>query len=219
MICLLWRVSSTLLFFVLASDEPKGEFAGLGLWLNGVIWSDRNNREQRIRAKQLCIDCLKKGCNLLIFPEGTWNLTPASPMLPLSWGVIEIAQQTGAAIAPVALEYENHHCTVNKGKPYMVAYDDFKDKKERCNELRDTLATLRWECWEMKGTFHHDDVTLKDYEEYSKDRIAEYGLLTESQISSWVLRQEPTSEQVFSFWNELAISKKTAFLFRKNNRG
>lgn len=175
-------------FFVLASDEPKSEFAGFGLWISGVIWSNRMDINQRKRAKQRCIDCLKMGCSLLIFPEGTWNITPAKPMLPLSWGVIEIAQKTNSPIVPVALEYSGKDCTVNMGEPYYLSSGDPADKKCLCDELRDKLASLRWECWEAKGSFRRAEVTQKDYEEYSTERIREYGLLTEEQILSWVRR-------------------------------
>ena len=203
-------------FFVLASDEPRAEFAGLGLWLSGVIWSNREDKRQRSYAKELCVDCVRKGCDLLVFPEGTWNISQARPMLPLSWGVIDIAWSTGVPIIPVALEYDKRQVVANMGKPYYVSSNDSADKKEQCDRLRDTMATLRWECWESKGVFHHDNVTQKDYQQYSLERIREYGLLTEKQISSWVLRQEPTEEQVFACLKNVAISKGNAFLIREN---
>lgn len=41
-----------------------------------------------------------------MFPEGTWNLTENLLMLPMKWGIIDIAKETGAQIIPTALEYD-----------------------------------------------------------------------------------------------------------------
>lgn len=199
-------------FFVLASDEPKGDIPGLGLWLNGVIWSNRASREDKAHAKQLCIDCLRYGKDLLIFPEGTWNLTEASPMLPMSWGVIEMAQVTGRAIVPMALAYEKHVCTVNMGDPYFPVDSD---KAAACEELRDKLATLRWEQWEKKGLFHRDEIGSGDYAAYTSDRVKEYGLLTEQQLRSWVLERRTLPQEAFAYLKRLNISRSNAFLLQE----
>lgn len=198
-------------FFVLASDEPKGDIPGLGLWLNGVIWSNRASREDKAHAKQLCIACLRYGKDLLIFPEGTWNLTEASPMLPMSWGVIEMAQVTGKAIVPVALEYDKHICTVNMGDPYFPVDSD---KAAACEELRDKLATLRWEQWEKKGLFHREEIGCGDYAAYTSDRVKEYGLLTEQQLRSWVLERRTLPQEAFAHLDRLIPCQENAFLWR-----
>lgn len=200
-------------FFVLASDEPRGEIPGLGLWLNGVIWTNRASREDRAHAKALCIECLRRGRNLLVFPEGTWNLTPARPMLPLSWGVIEMAQAAGCAIVPVALEYEADTCSVNMGDPY---FPTDPDKAAACEELRDKLATLRWTLWEQKGTFCRDEVSEADYAAYTCVRIREYGLLTEQQLRSWALERQPCPGEAFSHLEQLTPSRANAFLLREH---
>ena len=200
-------------FFVLASDEPKGDIPGLGLWINGVIWSNRLSRGDRERAKHLCMDCLGYRENLLIFPEGTWNLTEAKPMLPMSWGVIEMAQATGSAIVPVALEYEKHTCTVNMGDPF---FPGDTDKADACGKLRDELATLRWELWERKGVCRRDRVTQSDYAAYTGVRVKQYGLLTEQQLRSWVLERNPMPQDVFAHLKKLKISGNNAFLLREN---
>lgn len=200
-------------FFVLASDEPKGDIPGLGLWINGVIWSNRLSRGDREHAKRLCMDCLGYRENLLIFPEGTWNLTEAKPMLPMSWGVIEMAQATGSAIVPVALEYEKHTCTVNMGDPF---FPGDTDKADACGKLRDELATLRWELWERKGVCRRDRVTQSDYAAYTGVRVKQYGLLTEQQLRSWVLERNPAPQDVFAHLKKLKISGNNTFLLREN---
>lgn len=48
---------------------------------------------------------LNTGKNLLIYQEGTWNMTPSKPMLPLNWGVIEFAKSASVPIIPLVAEY------------------------------------------------------------------------------------------------------------------
>ena len=47
---------------------------------------------------------LNQGKNLLIYPEGVWNVTSNLLMLPLFPGIIEMAKETGCDIVPVAIE-------------------------------------------------------------------------------------------------------------------
>ena len=57
----------------------------LAVWLNGVVWVDRESRESKKLAFQKVLSCLKKGLSMCLFPEATWNLTPSKPMLPMYW--------------------------------------------------------------------------------------------------------------------------------------
>lgn len=54
--------------------------------MNGVAWVDRHNAQSRNEVTRQVIKLLKKGKNIIYFPEGTWNLHPAKPMLPMYWG-------------------------------------------------------------------------------------------------------------------------------------
>lgn len=113
--------------------------------LNGTIWVDRKSREDMAAAKTALTEYLKKGQSLLWFPEGTWNLTDNLLMLPMRWGIIDIAKQCNAQIIPVALDYDRtkNVCSVKFGAPF--AGRDFENKAEAICNLRDRIATLRWE--------------------------------------------------------------------------
>lgn len=58
----------------------------LFLYMNGVVWVDRHNAKIRNDAARQMTELLKKGKSIIYFPEGTWNLHPAKPMLPMYWG-------------------------------------------------------------------------------------------------------------------------------------
>lgn len=70
------------------------------LALNGLVYCDTESKSDRKIAKEV----LKNNKNLLIYPEGVWNLTPNLLSLPLFPGIIDIAKDTGADIVPIAAE-------------------------------------------------------------------------------------------------------------------
>lgn len=63
---------------------------------------------------------LNKGENILMYPEGTWNLTPSKLMLPLYWGVVDLAKVTEAPIIPIVAEYHQKCCYVKFGQPLYM---------------------------------------------------------------------------------------------------
>ena len=93
---------------------------------------------------------LGRGKSLLIFPEGTWNLEPSKPMLPLFFGIIEIAQKTNVPIIPLCLEYVEDKCVIKYAD--VLTSRAGEDKLLQIENLRDTMATLKWEIWEMFST-------------------------------------------------------------------
>lgn len=87
----------------------------------------------------------------MYFPEGTWNLTPNLPMLPCYWGIVDIAKQGGAVVIPVAAEQYGKHFKINIGENFdMNAYGEgIAEKARAIADLRDVLATLKYEIWEL----------------------------------------------------------------------
>lgn len=83
--------------------------------LNGVIYVDRKDKQSKIKAGKRIRRYLLKGHNICIFPEGTWNLTPSKPILPLYWGLIDIAREINVPIIPLVLEYREHDCYAKWG--------------------------------------------------------------------------------------------------------
>lgn len=174
--------------FVLGGDEPRGDFNGIALAVNGVIWVKRAHKESKREAKNNMLKLLDKGKSLLIFPEATWNLTPEKPMLPLHWGIIELAQKAGCPIVPITLEYEGKKiCRYSIGQPLYVSGTD--DKAEMIAKLRDEMSTMRWEAWEEFAQSKREDVSIEDFYEYTKVRLEEYPKLDVEFEKTTILRK------------------------------
>lgn len=204
---------------------------GLFLSWNGIIYCDTESKTDRKIAKETAIEVLKRGDNLLIYPEGIWNVTPNLLTLPLFPGVIDIAMDTNCDIIPVAIEQYDKDFIVNIGSNFTVN-EQSENREEYVNfkkdELRDQLATLKMEIMESREVVDRD--TLGTYKE-------EYDKFAGKIIGEWVnpktklpyynkeiiksrtfkLKKVISPEDAFNYLNKLEINKNTAFCFRKDS--
>ena len=133
---------------------------------------------------------------MILFPEGTSNVSDALPMYPMKWGIIDVAQQTGAQIIPMILRYDKavSECHVRFASPMTV---ENMTKAEGIEALRDTMATLRWESFEAKGIHSRRELNTAEERRQNMELLLSYRLLdyeTEKQV---VFRPAPTEAEVF----------------------
>lgn len=131
---------------------------GFMLFLNGAICVETDDKNDRYIAKKSAIELLKKGGNLIIYPEGTWNISENLLILPLYAGCLEMAKESRANIVPVALEKYNNTYYVNVGEQIHYEEIELSDKAEMARVLRDNLATLKWEILEQFGVHKREDI-------------------------------------------------------------
>ncbi len=128
---------------------------GLAMYLNGVVYCDNDDKGgDTVVGKATAIAALSKVINLLIAPEGVWDMSANLLALPLFAGVIDMALTVGCDIIPVGIE--------QYGKSFAIAFGDrtnvnpdskvFATHEERkahiCTQkerLRDAMATLKWD--------------------------------------------------------------------------
>lgn len=129
-----------------SSPEFHGSIEGAMLESICINYVDRIDPLDRRVAKQQMIRDIQNGANIMWFPEGTWNMSPNLLILPLRWGIIEVAKQTGAPIIPIALDQREKLFTINAGQPFYTLPDE--KLEVAISRLRDDLATLKWEIYE-----------------------------------------------------------------------
>ena len=102
-------------------------------WMKNLhcVFIDRSDLRQSLKVIIECIDMVKSGISVCIFPEGTRNKEPG--MLEYKEGSMKIAEKSGCPIIPMAITgtaeiFENHqpwvkksHVTVTFGKPIIVS--------------------------------------------------------------------------------------------------
>lgn len=186
--------------------------------LNGIISVDRKNKSDMADAKEAIIDYLNRDQSIVMFPEATWNLTMHQPMLPMRWGIVDIAWKTGARIVPVVLEYdrESMWCSVVFGK--SMTFSPEMDKKESILVLRDTMATMRWEFWERKGIFDRFKLDVAKERQEMFYSIEEYPPIEWEYEQSCIFHPYTEPEEAFAHLQHLIPCRENAFLFRGRDK-
>lgn len=76
--------------------------------LNGVVYVNEKSNIDRHNTKEIMIRLLKAGNSMMIFPEGTWNLSENELIYDIPYGTASISIETNTPIIPIAIEqYEN----------------------------------------------------------------------------------------------------------------
>lgn len=121
-------------------------------WLNGFIYVDRENSQNRKDSLVKMERVLKNGNSVLIFPEGGFNNTENLFCQKLFASPYILAQRTGVNVVPIAPFYEfgDDKIYMNVGNPINLA--KYENKKEALLDLRDVLSTLLYESIEKHST-------------------------------------------------------------------
>lgn len=131
-------------FYLLVSDEDQKTIDGLALNLNGVEWVHRTDNESRKKVYANIVEILKRGKNFAMYPEATWNLSPNQLMMPMNYGCIRIALESGKQILPVVTFFSKEKRYTKIGTPYTPK----EDLIESISELRDIMATMMYNLME-----------------------------------------------------------------------
>lgn len=131
-------------FFILADytmlNDPVVDLANK---LNGCVYVDRKSKKSTANAFDQCVEGVKSGYNMVVFPESTWNLTKSLPVLPRYWGDVKIAQETGSPIIPTMMVYCGKICLIKFGERVYVSKDDSVADKDK--EVYHAMVKLRKE--------------------------------------------------------------------------
>lgn len=149
-------------------QELYRNLEGLLLYLNGVICLETRDKIDRGIAKKRSIELLEKGGNLLIYPEGAWNISPNLLVMKLYKGAVNIAVKTKADLIPIAIEQVENHFYVSIGKNIITSDMENIDTNLLNQTLRDAMATEKWHIWESVGVYSRDivkDQTVDNYQQ------------------------------------------------------
>ena len=207
-------------YYLLSGDYEhiQGTIDERFLSFNGVFYFNEKDKKDRKAVVDKMINHLKSGGNLMYFIEGTWNITPNLPMLQCYWGIVDIAKKSNAIIIPVASEQYGKLFKIYIGKNFdMNNYGEGVEEKSRAiGDLRDALATLKWNIWETEVA-KREDIADNEWEEYVKQRFKEWPYFNEEYIDSLIFKPKNVVDrkEVYGPIKKLVPSKNNAFLFNK----
>ena len=190
------------------------------LQMNGVIPLETKDKEDRKIAYKRSVELLSNGGTLLIYPEGAWNISPNLLVMKLFNGVVRMAKETGAEIIPIAMEQYGKTFYFNIGKNYTISKDTSKSEKELTNELRDTLATLKWDILESQSKLDNSIIYNEYLDIFQKEIIDRcnygYGFSLDDALSeSYHDKNISTYLEVFKPLENMEINKNNAFLIKE----
>ncbi len=190
-----------------------------GLKMNGVIPLETTDKEDRKIAYNRSVELLQKGGNLLIYPEGAWNVSPNLVVMKIFNGTVRMAQETGAEIIPIAVEQYGKTFYFNIGQNYTISKNSEKSVQELTNDLRDKLVTLKWDIMQSQPKLKRQEIPNDYLHQFQKDIVGRcnygYGFSLEDALrESFHDKTIATEEEVFSFLNNLEVNKDTAFLMK-----
>ena len=99
-------------------------------------------------------------------------MRPSLPVLPLYWGIVDVAKNSRIPIVPVCFEYHEKECLVKYGEAFWVSEE--AEKEEVISQLRDTFATLKWEIWEGFSVEQRQDIPKEYWDAEIARRLQEY---------------------------------------------
>ena len=210
-------------FYLLSGDYEnlQGIIDGKFLLVNGVIFFNEKVKSDRIEVAGRMINHLNSGGNLMYFPEGAWNLKPELPVLPCYWGIVDIAQKSNAIVVPVAIEQYGKRFKINIGKNIDMLEYGFGDteKSKAITDLRDAMATLKWEIWETEPQLKRNELKGDEWDRYVKTRLSEWNFsFRHIEKLIYTPKNICSTENAFLHLKEIIPSKKNIFLYNKNNR-
>ena len=195
--------------------EMYRDVNGFLLDINGIVVYDTGDKSDRYIGKESCIKWLNRGGNMLIFPEGAWNVTESLPVMPLFSGTTEMAIRSGAEIVPLAIERYGKNYTINIGQNISVSDLQLEQKQQLTDELRDAIATLKWEIWEQQPQTKRNEIPPDYRLQELQDQM--YGVYTmeDIEITRYHTEEEIVQREVETHLDKLIPCKENAFLFRK----
>lgn len=212
-------------YYLLSGDFENlhGTSDGMFIELNGIIYLNKYDKDDKIKSKETSITMLKNGGNIMWFPEGIWNLSPNQPVLPLPFGIIEVALKADAVIVPVAVEQYGKEFYVNIGsifnvKKYVPQYtDEYALKSAAITDLRDVMATLKWQIWESRSLCKRTDLPKDFFESFVNERLKEWHGFTYEDVRAREFRPKNVIgyKEAFAHLSDLQPNLNNAFLFNK----
>ena len=194
--------------------SPKDNYkniVGVLLGLNGTIICETLHKEDRHISKETSVRWLSQGGNLLIFPEGAWNVLENPPVMPLYTGTAEMALRSGAEIIPLAIEQYGRDFVINIGQNLRP---EGHDKQTLTAALRDAMATLRWAIWAQKPVTARRSLPAACAAQYRQGFEAQFQndcySLNDIEMTRYHTRAEREQQDAFAHLNALIPRRENA---------
>lgn len=127
------------------------------LWLNGMIFVNTRSKKSRGQAVPKMVRILNYGTSIIIYPEGSWNVTENIIVNKLFNGIYLTALETKKRVVPIGSfhKHGSNEIYISFGEPFNL--HDYS-MQEGLDILREKMATLKFELIEKYGNKNAKEV-------------------------------------------------------------
>lgn len=149
--------------YILFGSLPQfyNTFDGITAWLVGVVMANRKISASKKAAIPKAVKAIKYGADLLMYPEGVWNISPNALVLNLWPGVYRIACETGAKVVPI-VHYLRDDNTSKDNLIHTVVDDPIRidnlTEQQALSYIRDIFASWLYMMMEIYGKCTRDEI-------------------------------------------------------------
>lgn len=120
---------------------------------------------------EVCLKHLKEGLNILIYPEGAWNLSPNVLTTKLFTGTAKMSIEGNADIIPIGIIKDGKRYIVNIGKNIDAC--NYQDVRLLTSDLRDAMSTLKWQIMEKESSLARRTLSPTAERDYVEEIMSE----------------------------------------------
>lgn len=149
---------------------------------------DRHSAKSRKKSIDKLYKILSSGGSVIWFPEGTWNLTDNLLMLPMRYGIVKMATKANVPIVPISIHYAGNKIYSTVGESITIGINE--DAITAITQLRDIMATMKYEQMETCGVYKKSDVDKEDFDALIKASLDEYPTFNREYEEKCVFKHE-----------------------------
>ncbi|MDD2378122.1 MAG: hypothetical protein PHE05_04765, partial [Bacilli bacterium] len=175
----------------------------------------KDMREKYARS----VEVINNNVNMLIFPEGAYNVFEHLPIMKIFPGAVRMSKETNSEIIPIAIEQYGQDFLVDIGENIKI--DNNMPNEEANGILTEILSTLKWNIWKTQEIAKRESYTdeyINNFRQSVVDRD-DYGdyvyTLQDIYETMYHDKNVVSLEKVFEPINNLKTNKNKAINYKK----
>ncbi|MBR0540828.1 MAG: 1-acyl-sn-glycerol-3-phosphate acyltransferase [Clostridia bacterium] len=188
------------------------------LWLNGMVYVEKLDKQSRRDSFQRMKKVLQNGSSVMLFPEGVLNNTENKLCNDVYPGFYHLAIETGKKVVPIVSQTYNDSKIIrfNSGEPTDISCFT---KEEARLWLKDTIASLRYNLIIKEPSTNRESLVGDIHLKYMEERKNTYSEVhwTEDvfdvELQGYYDENNPTPQSVRASFDKVKITPENAKIF------
>ena len=191
----------------------------LAMWVNGMIYVNRLDAENRKTAIEKMKRILSAGNSVVLFPEGGYNNTENQLIQPLFASPYIVSKELGVKVVPFITfnDIGSDVIYIRAGEPLNLSQ---YDKGEALTVLRDVMSTIVWDIMEE----HVPPVRRADFSDNAREDWLEirkqvydcqkwYKDVWEEEVTYYPGHNVITPKKAREFLDKVFVNRRNAHIF------